>query len=661
MAGTYGLVLAIGGWLTAGCGGDDAAASAQSEASTRDTISVVVPVDGRTMLEVARAHDRADVRDSAAAEYLAAAALLPDIADWLVLRAAGVMGDGAARAALYSRLKTDVARDRVRWTEALARERTGDIAGAITAYAAVGARVSEFRLRLARAGAADKPRVLSDLLDVIAASPGSDLARDAIALFDAAAAKPKPREQLVIARAAASVASWRRAAAAFRAAFAARLGESRDRFTYGTVLARLDRDRDAATQFARVKGVSALAAGAQYQRARAQLAYGDVVAARVTLRSIMTKWPSDTSTASALMLLSDLAADENRDNDARTTLLDAARRFPSTRHAPVALFRAAMIAFIRGRHAEAADEFTSLGRRYPGSEDATAALYWAGRAHDAAGRRSRADSAWHDVMARDSGSYYSVLAAERLRTPLQLGNAPVAAASAIPELDSGLRRIALLDSLALSVEERHEYDRLFRDAAQSPGRMVATARAFSGTQQASRAVALGWRVLAETGRNPANYRLVYPLLEREGIIAEARANGLDPVLVAALIRQESNFNPRATSPAGARGLMQVMPDVGARIAARRGMTGFTTASLYDPAVNIPFGIAHLRGLVLGYPNVERAFAAYNAGESRVARWAQKAGASDPEVFTERIPFVETRGYVRAILRNRAFYRALYSW
>ena len=67
------------------------------------------------------------------------------------------------------------------------------------------------------------------------------------------------------------------------------------------------------------------------------------------------------------------------------------------------------------------------------------------------------------------------------------------------------------------------------------------------------------------------------------------------------------------------------------------------------------------GLVRKYPEVVKVLAAYNAGESRVEKWSSKTGASDAELFTERIPFVETRDYVRTVLRNRAYYQALYSW
>ena len=108
-------------------------------------------------------------------------------------------------------------------------------------------------------------------------------------------------------------------------------------------------------------------------------------------------------------------------------------------------------------------------------------------------------------------------------------------------------------------------------------------------------------------------------------------------------------------------MMQVMPPVGRTIAKSKDIAGYSDESLYDPVVNIALGTRHLSSLFRRTSNIERVLAAYNAGESRVARWIQKKGSDDPEVFTERIPFVETRDYVRSIVRNRAFYSTLYAW
>jgi soluble lytic murein transglycosylase len=109
------------------------------------------------------------------------------------------------------------------------------------------------------------------------------------------------------------------------------------------------------------------------------------------------------------------------------------------------------------------------------------------------------------------------------------------------------------------------------------------------------------------------------------------------------------------------GLMQVLPSVGAAISKSRGMVGFDRVLLYQPDVNVPLGMAHLDAMVRQYPRIEYALAAYNAGGSPVRRWRQKRGTEDPELFVERIPYDETRDYVRILLRNQATYRVLYSW
>jgi soluble lytic murein transglycosylase len=122
------------------------------------------------------------------------------------------------------------------------------------------------------------------------------------------------------------------------------------------------------------------------------------------------------------------------------------------------------------------------------------------------------------------------------------------------------------------------------------------------------------------------------------------------------------FTPSATSGAGARGLMQVMPEVGRAVARSLGFPVWDPVLLYQADVNVQLGMAHLGELGERYPGAPaKVLAAYNAGVSRVERWSDKRGTADPEIFIERIPYVETRGYVRIIGRNLDFYRALYDW
>ena len=129
--------------------------------------------------------------------------------------------------------------------------------------------------------------------------------------------------------------------------------------------------------------------------------------------------------------------------------------------------------------------------------------------------------------------------------------------------------------------------------------------------------------------------------------------------MAALIRQESIFNPVATSPAGARGLMQIMPAVGRLLARSAAFPLWDPVLLYQPDVNLELGTRHLAELVRRYPQAVRSLAAYNAGAPRVELWAAKVGMADEELFAERIPYRETRDYVRIIQRNEDMYRALY--
>jgi soluble lytic murein transglycosylase len=144
------------------------------------------------------------------------------------------------------------------------------------------------------------------------------------------------------------------------------------------------------------------------------------------------------------------------------------------------------------------------------------------------------------------------------------------------------------------------------------------------------------------------------------LVANSQKNGLDPYLVASLIRQESEFNAGVVSHANAWGLMQLLPSVGKSMARKDGVKGFNTNSLLNPTVNLELGTTNLR-LVLDRfgGQQEYALAAYNAGDVPVRQWMSAGSYKDIGEFVESIPYTETREYVQAILRNREIYRALY--
>lgn len=650
--------------VTIACGGSEGSASAGSGALSAAQPGAQSPADSAVKEVVlrARAFDRAANLDSARILYEEAADRAPQVRDWLYLRAAGVTREKAHRDRLLERIDLPVAKERRGPTEAIALERAGDVEGAVAAYSAIGDRFAAIRLRMLEPRDSVKmAQARRDLIAWLGSSATGQGARDAIGLFDRTYQRITPGEQLVIARRAYATGVTGRAVTGYARAFSAGLGTARDHFNAGAMLARLNRDREAMAAYARVTAPASLAAAARYQRARALLALGQREEARSALRAITTAYPQDTSAASALLLLADLATDDNRDADARAAFQSLATRYPRTRHAPAALFRAGLIAYVQRDYRTAANELDSVVAQYPNATDALAAAYWSGRAWAALNDTAAANARWRRLLEKERVSYYSVKSAARLGVPLLADTSKRDNYPSLDDVDAAMRRIAILRDFGMDAEVRFEQDRLYSDASLTPERLVATAHALSGTDQSMRSMALGRRAVAEVGPAAQNHRLVYPVLVRETLTESSKANGLDPAMVASLIKQESGFNPRATSPVGARGLMQLMPSVGRTLARSSGISGYNDEMLYDPAISIRLGTRHLSGLFRRTSNAERVLAAYNAGESRVARWIQKAGAQDPEVFTERIPFIETRDYVRAVVRNRAFYAALYDW
>ncbi len=151
-------------------------------------------------------------------------------------------------------------------------------------------------------------------------------------------------------------------------------------------------------------------------------------------------------------------------------------------------------------------------------------------------------------------------------------------------------------------------------------------------------------------------RLLYPLRFAEQLKSHARSFGLKPSLVAAVVLHESDFAHDAHSPAGARGLMQLMPTTASWMANQEGYRAIGPADLEDPAVSLYLGCAYLRHLRERFDgNLVATLAAYNAGPGQVEEWQERPESLE----VGRIPFPETRHYVRQVLRSQLRYSALY--
>jgi soluble lytic murein transglycosylase len=611
---------------------------------------------------LARALERNNSFDSAAAAYAKAAetsGILRPVRDWLLLRAANVQRDSSARAREFAGVALPVARQRIAWTEAQARERFGDAAGAAQRYAALGATVAAIRLRLSAASdSATRDALKAELLAYIRGRNAAADVRSAIDLLDKSFPRLAPAEELAVARGASVAGPPARAVSGYGRA-AAQLTPG-DRFGYAQSLSRVGRAREAMAQFDSVEGP--MAGQAAYARARVLLTSGTADATRTALRGLVTKFPHDTAAAgAALFLLADLVTDDGGDTQARAIYQQLYREYPTSARAPEARFNAAMIALTAGDAPTAAKELDSLVLKSPRAEDATAARYWSGRAWAAAGDQTLAATRWRDVIRLQPTSYYAFMSQRQLGGASWTPSGAGEQVSHVSAVDNAIARAVMLERLGMDVEARFEYDALDDAANKMPERSAATAAAFAEHGQTARSIHIAQRLVDSGRRDAATYRLLFPLIDQDELTHDAKARALDPALVAGIIRQESGFNPRAVSIANARGLMQLLPSVGQEVSRNTSFVLWHPALLLDPDANLQLGTAHLASYFKQYGAVPRVLAAYNAGGSRVTRWIARPGTDDQELFAERIPFAETRDYVRIVQRNAQVYRVLYDW
>ena len=160
---------------------------------------------------------------------------------------------------------------------------------------------------------------------------------------------------------------------------------------------------------------------------------------------------------------------------------------------------------------------------------------------------------------------------------------------------------------------------------------------------------------------PVQRRYLYPYPYQELVELYAKANGVDSALVASVIMNESRFQNDARSPRGAIGLMQIMPETAQWIAFQLGDDNFSLEKLHEPETNIRYGVWYLAELQREFAgNNILALAAYNAGRGTVRDWIEEGDWPWTFHALDKIPYPETRSYVKNVLQNRIRYEKLYS-
>jgi soluble lytic murein transglycosylase len=278
--------------------------------------------------------------------------------------------------------------------------------------------------------------------------------------------------------------------------------------------------------------------------------------------------------------------------------------------------------------------------------------YFEARMSEKTGDRASAQRLFRETAA--SPTFHGFLAADRLEQPYAL-------CAWIPNDPAPAKQMVARDPAIVRAMELWQLER--------PGWATAEwNEALSRFDDTQRRIAVevardnGWfdRAVFSLGRQPDEQRLYtlrFPLHHDDTIKREATKHNIDPAWVAAEIRAESIFNPKARSGANAMGLMQVLPGTGAGVAKRWSIPYAGAASLYDADTNIAIGTAYLREMEDKYGVPYVAIAAYNAGPAPTARWQAQRPGFDPDVWIETISYKETREYVARVLA----FSVIYDW
>lgn len=277
--------------------------------------------------------------------------------------------------------------------------------------------------------------------------------------------------------------------------------------------------------------------------------------------------------------------------------------------------------------------------------------YWRGRA---LAELNRPEAMLAFTSLSTEADYYGFLAAARLGQPLSLCEEKLKA-------DAGIQRRLLGDAEFERVLELLEVGLPWH--ARSTWRHISARLIDREIEQAALiAAGRGWHHFSIMALNQAGrwraYPFRFPMAAKGEVLAEARRRGVDASLAWGLMRAESAMQPDARSPAGALGLLQLMPATASAVARRHGLAFSGAESLTDPAVNVPLGIAHLAELYDEFGgNWVRVAAAYNAGANAVKRWLDERPDTAPDVWIETMPYYETRDYVPRVLA----FATIYEW
>lgn len=397
-------------------------------------------------------------------------------------------------------------------------------------------------------------------------------------------------------------------------------------------------------------------------------------------REYLRRWSTGVHGDNFLWDLARRLERKQRFDRAAVVFLNIEKNYPKEYYSSHSRFRAAFCKYKAGLFKETVSLLSTFPSRYPSARDLEASIYWTGRSYEALTMADSASYYYKKLLMEYPLSYYAMLGEKRL--PLSGGDGMADYSGAIT-LDSFINHIdaamtidtedplpikrglllmrAGLDSLAVE-----ELSAAGNWAKKKVSRLYRLSRIYEAIGKYSLAQRTAMEIyyrtpLALKSKIPIEIKkLFFPRYYGEAVDMEARRIGIDPFLVHAIMRQESQFDHKALSRAGAVGLLQLMPMTGLETA-RKLSIEFHVDSLQHPFYNIRLGAYHLSELLDRFDGkFEWIMAAYNAGSTVTMRWKKETEGVEYDVMVEEIAYGETRDYVKKCMRNYRFYKNLWN-
>jgi soluble lytic murein transglycosylase len=380
--------------------------------------------------------------------------------------------------------------------------------------------------------------------------------------------------------------------------------------------------------------------------------------ARAHWQKVLDRFPDDPATAKAYFGMGRSYMWERRYDLAAQWLLKAANGFPSTKDGREGLAFAAASNVRAGNDLEAANLYQKYISLYPDGERIESAHLNIIDAYREAGKYDEAEAWVVKTRQRFAGKPTETDAAHaRLRMEVfrHRWNDAIAAADDLLRMKftgsmTSADEVKYLKALSLAKAGK-------KDQSESVASSIAQSSYFGGLLNEKKNPE--GSMLRLTAGTAANYS-EYPVVYQAEVLRNARLRKIDPRFVLAIMKQESTFRPAIKSPAGARGLLQLVYDTALKYNVRAGYPSLDPDDLYTPAINIAIGSLYIGELKDEFDGLYEAVAAsYNGGEDNAARWMNRTKPKDPGVFASEVGFAESKKYLFKVMNNYRAYRDLY--